>query len=477
MLFHDPGRQELFALRDSEVQLLRRHPKRHPGRFDDLTVQIEGHLFAVPVPDGDRIGLNVFDVLGIIPVLSGLVGADDPGDGENVHGVDHQHIQLAVGGVGLGHRIVSAAVKPAVGRQDQRIAAVIGNAVDLHPIGFMQTAHKVFHGGGVIGHGAVQQRDPLVLGHTRGDTGIQTHAEHVDAHAAVRLDIVQGHILAVDEVFQLFKGLAVRTEQLDKIVAAAAGIVGDAHVGQTGGTSRHLVEGERFEQKNAHLIERLRLCNNHWEDAFFITLARNFGFSINGDAFEEWAKRIPLRAIDKHRNDLFQVEAFFFGQAGILSDDDGDDYYLKLKHEYKYLAHKFGLSPMDVTRWRFLRLRPNNFPHVRIAQLASLYHRSYGLLSQLLEKETIKEVRDLLRGGTSEYWLNHYCFGGCSPNYPKTLCDSSLNLIIINTVIPILYAYGIHRGKEKLCVRATRFLEEMKPYVEPMRPPGCSCRR
>ena len=220
---------------------------------------------------------------------------------------------------------------------------------------------------------------------------------------------------------------------------------------------------ERFEQKNAHLIERLRLCNNHWEDAFFITLARNFGFSINGDAFEEWAKRIPLRAIDKHRNDLFQVEAFFFGQAGILSDDDGDDYYLKLKHEYKYLAHKFGLSPMDVTRWRFLRLRPNNFPHVRIAQLASLYHRSYGLLSQLLEKETIIEVRDLLRGGTSAYWLNHYCFGGCSPNYPKTLCDSSLNLIIINTVIPILYAYGIHRGKEKLCVRATRFLEEMKP--------------
>ena len=220
---------------------------------------------------------------------------------------------------------------------------------------------------------------------------------------------------------------------------------------------------ERFEQKNAHLIERLRLCNNHWEDAFFITLARNFGFSINGDAFEEWAKRIPLRAIDKHRNDLFQVEAFFFGQAGLLSDDDGDDYYLKLKHEYKYLAHKFGLSPMDVTRWRFLRLRPNNFPHVRIAQLASLYHRSYGLLSQLTEKETIKEVRDLLRGGTTAYWLNHYCFGGCSPNYPKTLCDSSLNLIIINTVIPILYAYGIHRGKEKLCARATRFLEEMKP--------------
>ena len=220
---------------------------------------------------------------------------------------------------------------------------------------------------------------------------------------------------------------------------------------------------ERFEQKNAHLIERLRYCNNHWEDAFFITLARNFGFSINADAFEEWAKHIPLRAVDKHRDNLFQVEAFFFGQAGTLSDPDGDDYYLKLKQEYKYLAHKFGLKPMDVTRWRFLRLRPNNFPHVRIAQLANLYHRSYGLLSQLMEKETIKEIRDLLRGGTSEYWTNHYTFGGYSPDCPQTLSESSLNLIIINTIVPFLYAYGIHRGKEKLCSRATTFLEELKP--------------
>ena len=223
------------------------------------------------------------------------------------------------------------------------------------------------------------------------------------------------------------------------------------------------LQTERFEQKNAQLIERLRFCGNHWEDTFFITLARNFGFGLNGDAFETWAKNIPLRAIDKHRDNLFQIEAFFFGQAGILADADGDEYYLKLKHEYGYLAHKFSLTPMDVTRWRFLRLRPNNFPHVRIAQLASLYHRSYGLLSQLMEKETLKEVRELLRGGTSEYWLNHYTFGGLSPAVPKTLSDNSLNLLIINTVVPFLYAYGMHRGKEELCARATSFLEELKP--------------
>lgn len=138
---------------------------------------------------------------------------------------------------------------------------------------------------------------------------------------------------------------------------------------------------ERFEQKATLLNERLKRCQGNWEDAFFITLARNFGFGLNGDAFETWAHRLPFRAVDKHRNDLFQIEAIFFGQAGILEDSDGDGYYLRLKKEYTYLQHKFGLIPMDASLWRFLRLRPANFPHIRIAQLACLYHRAYGLLS------------------------------------------------------------------------------------------------
>ena len=220
---------------------------------------------------------------------------------------------------------------------------------------------------------------------------------------------------------------------------------------------------ERFQQKTVQLSERLSFCNNHWEDAFFMTLARNFGFGLNGDAFEIWAKHIPLRAVDKHRDNLFQIEAIFFGQAGILADKDGDEYYLKLKREYEYLAHKFCLTPMDVSHWRFLRLRPNNFPHIRIAQLACLYHRSYHLLSQLMEQNSLKEIRDVLRGGTSEYWVNHYTFGGSSISRPKTLSDSSLDLLVINTVVTFLYAYGIHKGDERLCARATAFLEELKP--------------
>ena len=219
---------------------------------------------------------------------------------------------------------------------------------------------------------------------------------------------------------------------------------------------------ERFEQKATLLNERLKRCQGNWEDAFFITLARNFGFGLNGDAFETWAHRLPFRAVDKHRNDLFQIEAIFFGQAGILEDSDGDGYYLRLKKEYTYLQHKFGLIPMDASLWRFLRLRPANFPHIRIAQLACLYHRAYGLLSRIMETETLQGVRDILKGGTSEYWLTHYTFGGSSPSRPKTISNTSLDLLIINTVVTFLYAYGLHKGNRVLCARAGSFLEELK---------------
>lgn len=220
---------------------------------------------------------------------------------------------------------------------------------------------------------------------------------------------------------------------------------------------------ERFEEKTEAVRERLQHADGNWEDAFFVTLARNFGFGLNGDAFETWARHIPLRAVDKHRNDLFQIEAIFFGQAGLLQEPQADPYYQRLQKEYAYLQHKFELTPIDPHRWRFLRLRPNNFPHVRIAQLACLYHHSYGLLSQVLEAESLAEVRTLLKGGTSDYWLTHYTFSAAAPSRPKTLSPTTLDLLLINTVVPFLYAYGKHKDNEALCARASRFLEELKP--------------
>lgn len=224
------------------------------------------------------------------------------------------------------------------------------------------------------------------------------------------------------------------------------------------------LQTERFEQKARLIGERLKRCNHHWEDAFFVTLARNFGFGLNGDAFETWVGLVPFRAVDKHRDDLFQVEAIFLGQAGLLEEEGSTDaYYLRLQKEFRYLQHKFGLPPvMALSLWRFLRLRPDNFPHVRLAQLAWLYHKEESLLSRIVEAETLKEVEQILSPRTSAYWEEHFSFSKASPHREKVMGEGSKELLIINTVVPFLYAYGLHKADERLCDRATRFLEELK---------------
>lgn len=222
------------------------------------------------------------------------------------------------------------------------------------------------------------------------------------------------------------------------------------------------LQTERFEQKALAINERLKRCDNHWEDAFFITLSRNFGFGLNGDAFEQWAKQVPFRAVDKHRDNLFQVEAFFLGQAGLLEAEEGDEYYLSLKKEFGYLRHKFGLAQVDASSWRFLRLRPGNFPYIRLAQLAYLYHQGDSLFSRVMEAESSEDIRKLLSARTSAYWEKHFTFSKASPQRTKTVGVSSLNLLIINTVVPFLYAYGLHKADERLCERAGKLLEELK---------------
>ena len=228
------------------------------------------------------------------------------------------------------------------------------------------------------------------------------------------------------------------------------------------------LQTERLEQKAQLITQRLALCNRNWEDAFFITLARNFGFGLNGDAFETWAGLLPFRAMDKHRNDLFQIEAFFYGLAGLLEEtflkkEQEDEYSLRLCKEFRYLQRKFEIGQgMDATLWRFLRLRPENFPHIRLAQLAYLYQKGDKLFSRLLEAETLADVRTLLDARTSPYWENHYLFGRLSSQKEKAMGERSKDLIIINTVVPFLYTYGLHKADERMFERAGRFLEELK---------------
>ena len=233
------------------------------------------------------------------------------------------------------------------------------------------------------------------------------------------------------------------------------------------------LQTERLEQKTQAIARRAEQCGGSWEDAYFMTLARNFGFGINGDAFEQWARCVPLQAVAKHRDDLFQVEAIFMGQAGLLDPqsiperhrDDAlvDGYFARLRNEYLYLAHKFSMQPMDYSLWRFLRLRPQNFPHIRISQIALLHYERKAGLSALLECTTIPQLKTLLSTHVTPYWETHYSFGAATDTKnTKNLSDASLNLLIINTAIPVLFAVGRHRQKEELCDRAFDLLEQLK---------------
>ena len=233
------------------------------------------------------------------------------------------------------------------------------------------------------------------------------------------------------------------------------------------------LQTERLEQKTEAIRQRAERLNGSWEDAYFVTLARNYGFGINGDAFEQWAYHVPLNVVGHHRDDLFQIEAIFMGQAGLLDlstvpphyhqDALNDGYFARLRNEYQYLAHKFSLTPMDASQWRFLRLRPQNFPHIRISQLANLYYQQKAGLSALLECKTIDELKTVLRSQVTPYWETHYTFGSLSSKNEKHLSYGSLNLLIINTAIPMLFAMGRHRQKEELCDRAFDLLEQLKP--------------
>ena len=232
------------------------------------------------------------------------------------------------------------------------------------------------------------------------------------------------------------------------------------------------LQTERLEQKTEAIQKRVDQCDGLWENAYFVTLARNYGFGINGDAFEQWALNVPLLSVGKHRDDLFQIEAMFMGQAGLLQEESiperyrasalSEGYFTKLRNEYLFLAHKFSMKPMDFEAWRFLRLRPQNFPHVRISQLVNLYYERKSGLSLLLECETLDQLRQLLETHVTPYWETHFLFGAESPKSIKKTSLSSSNLLIINTAIPMLFAVGRHRQREDLCDRAFDFLEQLK---------------
>ena len=220
---------------------------------------------------------------------------------------------------------------------------------------------------------------------------------------------------------------------------------------------------ERLEEKLAPIQQAMEQTQNNREEVFYRFLAKNFGMKVNAEPFERLARATPLLILAKHKGNLFQIEALLFGQAGMLNNDFKDDYPNRLKKEYQFLKNKYKLTPIHLSEWKRLRLRPANFPTIRIAQFAQLIHISQRLFSRVLWVQKLKEINELFNVGVSEYWKTHYLFDKESKFRNKNLGPSAVKLITINTIIPFLFHYGKEKQEDTFKDKALMLFNSIKP--------------
>ena len=222
---------------------------------------------------------------------------------------------------------------------------------------------------------------------------------------------------------------------------------------------------ERLLGKVERIGELLKQLSGNWEEACYITLARTLGFGINSDALERLARRTPLRLVGKHSDSLLQIEALLFGQAGLLDPGQhtADTYYQQLCREYAFLANKFSLQPMEPQAWKLFRIRPQNFPLRRIAMLAHYLHNGFKLMTDIIDAPNEKALRALFQVNLTGYWASHVNFGKPLAQPLEALSNRSIDIALINTVAPLLYARGELTDDYRMTEKAVALLEELKP--------------
>ncbi len=219
---------------------------------------------------------------------------------------------------------------------------------------------------------------------------------------------------------------------------------------------------ERLQDKSSQIAHILMRTNCHWEEVCWWQLARNFGLPQNADAFEAMAQSLPLKIIAKHKNQLLQIESLVFGQAGLLNKNFKESYPSMLSREYRFLQKKYALQPIQVPV-HFLRMRPANFPTVRLAQLAALLHRSHHLFSGIKETTTINEMEKFFTVTANDYWHYHYIFEEETRFMEKKLGRQMVQNIFINAVIPLLFTFGDINSLEEMKARAVAFAASLPP--------------
>jgi hypothetical protein len=222
---------------------------------------------------------------------------------------------------------------------------------------------------------------------------------------------------------------------------------------------------DRLEDKTDEIMIRLEKNQSNWNETFYQMLARMFGFRVNAAPFEMLARTLPLKLLAKHKNSLFQLEAMLVGASGLLNEElFGDKYFMNLRNESEFLSKKYSLKRIEAHLWKFMRMRPVNFPTIRISQLAGLIYRSHSLFARIIECDDLKSLQKLFEVKASSYWDFHYRFNRPAPRaFPKELGDDSINTIITNVIIPFLFVYGEKQSQHHLKNRALDFLEKLPP--------------
>lgn len=206
---------------------------------------------------------------------------------------------------------------------------------------------------------------------------------------------------------------------------------------------------ERLENKTKSINTLFEKSAGDWEAVLFQMLAKNFGLNINGDAFLSIASSIPYSVIRKSRGNIRQLEALLLGQAGLLEQENEEPYFLSLKQEYDYLKHKFNLSRNGILPLKYFRLRPDNFPELRLVQLAAVYHKHRTLFTVIQHCRTANEIYELFEISVSDFWNTHFTFVKSHSPRKKRLSKKFLDLLIINTVVPIKFSYLKSKGRDE----------------------------
>lgn len=204
---------------------------------------------------------------------------------------------------------------------------------------------------------------------------------------------------------------------------------------------------ERLEDKSVLITQLLNDSNNDYEAVLFKLLAKNFGLKTNAEAFLNFASSIDFTIVRKLQNDVFKLQSLFFGQTGFLEKKSEEKYVIDLKNEYDYLKHKFSLKSIHNGQFQFFRMRPTNFPTIRIAQLASLYHKHQNLFSKLIETSDLKIIYQLFSVDLDDFWKTHYTFQKVSSKSVKRITNSFVDLLLINTIVPLKFNYLKSRGE------------------------------